>query len=690
MNTIKTIYSWQLAAGSWPFASRFPLPASRLPLLSIILLCCFLINVAKTSAQENLTADKTFQQLQYRTAIEKFRKDYAHAKKGTPEKTRCAFMLGESYRLVNEPEKAEPFYSEVVQAAEADKYPTARLYLADILRQKGNCTEAKIQYQKFLDKNPGNQAGEAGIRSCDLITQSSQVFTGYEIQPEAYLNSTADDFAALIASPKADMIVFTSDRAIATGKELDNWTGEDFSDLFMSTAQKERWSTPVLLDERGLINTSANEGTPSFNAKFSTLYFTRCRMGEKEKQYCQIYRAAQRGSTWDKPELVMADSSGNTGQPWISPDELRILFASSRQDGRGGKDIWMAERKDKRKSFDQPVNLGSPVNTTGDEMFPYLLNDTVLYFASNAHPGFGGLDLFRSVLRNGSWSQPENLLPPMNGNKDDFAITFKNSTPEEGFFSSNREGGKGGDDIYSFRLKTLLFTLSGTVSDANTKLPMNGVSVYLISEKSDTVLWCYTNEKGNYRFGNEYVHRDMSYDVLVSYENYFNQTFSIETKSWRENHDFINDILLMAIPEKPIVLPEILWDLDKWDLKPQYQDSLQSLVKLLNDNPKIVIEMGSHTDSRASDEYNNELSQKRAQAVVDYLVAKNIDPGRLVAKGYGESIPRTLDADMTREGYTFKSGTVLTEKYILGLPSKPIQEAAHQLNRRTEFKVIAK
>ncbi|MBP7058593.1 OmpA family protein, partial [Candidatus Gracilibacteria bacterium] len=672
-----------------PFASSFPLPASRLPLLIIILISCFLINVAKISAQENLTADKAFQQMQYRTAIEKFRKDYARAKKGTPEKTRCAFMLGESYRLVNEPEKAEPFYSEVVQTTDTEKYPMARLYLADILRQKGNCNEAKVHYQKYLEKVPGNQAGEAGIRSCDLITQSSQVFTGYEIQPESYLNSTADDFAALFASPKADKVVFTSNRATATGKDLDNWTGEDFSDLFISTAQKERWATPVLVDERGLINTSANEGTPSFNAKFSTLYFTRCKMAEKEKQYCQIFRAAQRGSTWDKPELVMADSSGNSGQPWISPDELRIFFASNRQGGQGGKDIWMAERTDKRKPFDKPINLGAPVNTPGDEMFPYLLNDTVLYFASNSHPGFGGLDLFRSVLRNGAWSQPENLLPPMNGNKDDFAITFKDSDNEQGLFSSNREGGKGGDDIYSFKLKTLLFTLSGVVSDEKTKLPMKGVHVYLISEKGDSTL-CMTDEKGSYRFGNESVHKDMSYDVLASYENYFNQIFSIETKSWRENHDFINDILLMAIPEKPIVLPEILWDLDKWDLKPQYQDSLQSLIKLLNDNPKIVIEMASHTDSRASDEYNNELSQKRAQAVVDYLVAKNIDRERLMAKGYGESIPRTLDADMTREGYTFKSGTVLTEKYILGLPSKPIQEAAHQLNRRTEFKVIAK
>jgi peptidoglycan-associated lipoprotein len=277
---------------------------------------------------------------------------------------------------------------------------------------------------------------------------------------------------------------------------------------------------------------------------------------------------------------------------------------------------------------------------------------------------------------------------PINSSFDDFAIIFQ-PEGEQGFFSSNRSGRKSREDIYSFIIPPVAFTLSGTIKDDRTLQVIPGARVDIVG--SDGIsMTARTSETGVYMFGKSQIMPNTTYEITVSKDNYFNASGRETTVGYEKSKDLIRDFILQPIPEEPVVLPEILYDLAKWDLKPQYQDSLQGLITTLDENPTLKIELASHTDARDTYERNDILSQRRAQSVVDYLIERGIDPDRLVAKGYGERVPRLLLKDITRDGFTFKEGVVLTETYIDSLSSTPEKEAAHQLNRRTEFRVISK
>jgi peptidoglycan-associated lipoprotein len=288
----------------------------------------------------------------------------------------------------------------------------------------------------------------------------------------------------------------------------------------------------------------------------------------------------------------------------------------------------------------------------------------------------------------GNWSTPENVKPPLNSAFNDFGIVF-HPEEEKGFFSSDRRGRKGMEDIYSFMVPPVEFTITGVVTDEMTLQFVMDATVALIGSDGTSVS-TRTTEEGVYNFGKTQVLQNTTYEIEVSKIDYFNSRATITTVGHEAGKDFTQDFLLKPIPEEPIVLPEILYDLAKWDLKPQYEDSLQGLITTLDENPRLVIELASHTDARDTYERNDILSQKRAQSVVDYLILRGIDAERLVAKGYGERVPRVMLKDLTRDGYTFKEGDVLTEEYIAALPTVDIQEAAHQLNRRTDFSVLRK
>jgi peptidoglycan-associated lipoprotein len=322
-------------------------------------------------------------------------------------------------------------------------------------------------------------------------------------------------------------------------------------------------------------------------------------------------------------------------------------------------------------------------------MFPYLRSDTVLYFASDGHPGMGGLDIFVSTItEEGKWSEPVNIKPPMNSEFNDFGIVF-HPEEEKGFLSSDRRGRKGMEDIFYFIVPPVEFTLSGVVTDEQTLQFVMDANVGLIGSDGTSVT-TRTTEEGVYNFGKSQVLPNTTYEILVTKNDYFNSSATITTVGHEKGKDFTQDFLLKRIPDEPIVLPAILYDLAKWDLKPQYEDSLQGLITTLDENPRIVIELASHTDLRDSHERNDILSQKRAQSVVDYLILRGIDPDRLVAKGYGERVPLKLTSDVTKNGYTFKEGDVLTEEYIAALPTDELKEEAHQMNRRTDFSVLRK
>jgi peptidoglycan-associated lipoprotein len=293
----------------------------------------------------------------------------------------------------------------------------------------------------------------------------------------------------------------------------------------------------------------------------------------------------------------------------------------------------------------------------------------------------GGLDIFKAVPQpDGSWNVL-NMKPPINSSSDDFGIAFENEN-EKGVFSSTRKG-KGNDELYAFEFPPLKFNITGLVKDEKTSAPITASTVYLIASDGNN-LQAETGTGGDFKF---ILKPDVDYIFLASKKGYLNGKEKETTKGQERSRDFMVTILLTPI-DRPIELPNIFYDFGKWDLRPESMVSLDKLVETLTDNPEVTIELMSHTDSRDTEEYNYDLSQKRAQSVVQYLIEKGIEPERLSAKGYGESSPKVVDASVVAQASFLRSSTPLTEQYINSLASDEQKEIAHQINRRTEFRVL--
>lgn len=635
-------------------------------------------------------ADASFENMQYNKAAKRYRKAYKRVKT-RPEKDLISFKIAECYRITNNPRRAVPAYKRIAKSNYMKDNPIGYLYLAQMLLSTENYSEAKKYFQEYMELVPDDERGRNGIESCTLAPDWLKNQTKYELTPVKAINSRASDFSPTYADKLYTTLIFTSTRDAATGKNVDDWTNESFSDLFITKIDpKGKWSTPILLESSEVINTEANEGNPFVNSKFNQLYFTRCHQEDGAVMGCKVMVSRRAGRNWSEPKEIDlgGDSSTVFGNPTLSPDELILIFSSDLRGGEGGKDLWYATRKNTASDFSKPINFGNVINTKGDEMFPFMRNDTTLYFSSNGHPGIGGLDIYKSIYQNGEWSKPINLQAPINSPYDDFSIIYH---PEEdqGFFASNRKGGRGGDDLYSFVNPPVLYTISGTVKDDKTLQFVPDAIVSLVGSNGTSVQ-SRTDSKGFYSFSKSQVRPNTTYELTCNKPNYFNKKAKETTVGLESSKDFVINFVIEPIPDKPVVLPDILYDLAKWDLKPQYQDSLQGLIKTLDENETIIIELASHTDSRGSEESNDILSQKRAESVVNYLIDRGIDPKRLVAKGYGERVPRTLASDRKAEGFTFKSGTKLTETYIDSLSSNNLKETAHALNRRTEFRILSK
>ncbi|MDZ4204535.1 MAG: OmpA family protein [Bacteroidales bacterium] len=638
-------------------------------------------------------ADQAFTNYQYNNALSRYKKAYSRTRNKV-EKDRILFQMATCYRFTNDIRRAEVSYRRLLRTNYERREPLVLLYYGDMLRASQKYNEAEESYLQYIELVPEDPRGETGLQSARLARDWVQNPTKYEINSERKLNTREDDFAPVYADRNFSSLLFTSNRDGVAGKGVDDWTGLNYTDFFYARRDpKGDWSTPVLADSQEQLNTGSHEGVGALTQRFSLLYFTRCYSQRKENEYgqgCQIYTSRRESNSWGEPQKLDlgGDSTNIVGHPTLSSDERTIIFVADFADGHGGKDLYKATRKSTTDNFGRPVNLGPNINTSSDEMFPFLRNDTILYFSSNGHPGMGGLDIFKSSLVDDEWQKPVNMQYPLNSATDDFAIAF-HPEDEQGYFSSNRRGGRGGDDIYSFTKPPLVFTLQGTVKDIATLQFIPAVSVRLIGSDGSNVE-AKTDPKGFYSFARSQIKPNTTYDLTVNKENYFIGIGRITTVDVFSNRDFVLDVNLEPIPKKPIPLPEIRYELAKWDLLPQYQDSLQGLIRVLDQNETIVIELAAHTDSRNTFEYNDILSQKRAESVVNYLIMRGITPDRLKAKGYGERVPRTLEKDITIDGFTFKAGTALDELFIELLPTVAHREAAHQLNRRTEFSVLSK
>jgi len=632
---------------------------------------------------------RDFENKQYISAINNFNKALKKFDGDTATRNELVFKLAQCYRLINNPCKTETTLQQLIINKYAEEKPEIYLLCANAQVIQGKYAQALTLYDKFLEGAPDNQVALTGKETCLLSSKDTMGAPGWTVKNLMEINSAYDDFAAIFGDSKFRTVIFASNRKGCTGKYIDNWTNGFFSDFFISSKRKGsgEYSTPILLDKDQVINTLAKEGTGVFYSDYKWLLYTRCAKILTGTDYCKIYQSECQDNSWLNSDLVYFDDEGNVGQPAIASDGLTLYFASGQPGGNGGKDIWKTSRSSVGKPFGPAENLGEMINTQGDEMFPSLVDDSILYYASNGRSGYGGLDIYRIILGRNGPSSVEHLPRPFNSSYDDFAISFDN-TGEHGFFTSRRSGGKGGDDIYYFE-KTVprKMFIYGSVKDEVTMSPMAKHLVLLIINNRDT-LSVFTNDLGNFRYDDISFSNGNKCTLLVENDKYFTRKITFSPGNLKRDTTYRFTITLQQIPERPVILPDIYYEFNKWDLMPQYQDSLMTLVTLLNDNPKISIELASHTDSRGTEQHNDELSQKRAESVVSFLSEKGIEKTRLTAKGYGKRVPRVLSSDISSDGYIFRKGTVLSGEYINSISDEKKREAAHQLNRRTEFSVI--
>ena len=500
----------------------------------------------------------------------------------------------------------------------------------------------------------------------------------------AFLNSKENDYSPSFADQKNyKRLIFTSWRDGSVGGN-DIVTGHSHSDLFESQMDKTgKWSQPKSMGEP--LDSKYNDGSSYISKKGDLLFFTRC-IEEKSKAIgCHIYISRKNGPTWGNPEKVEFDPNNlpagdslSFRHPCLSADGNTLYFASNMPGGFGGHDLYKCTYDKKTKSWSAPINLGPAINTAHTEAYPFMNDDgKTLYFSSNGHPGMGGLDLFKAEMEtDGKFSKaPENLKFPMNSSKDDFGIIFKGKK-DEGYFSSNRDGGKGGDDIWTFSVPPLLFDLEGFVTDKADGRAIANASI-LITGSDGTNFPVKTDDKGhyttklapetNYSVGCETDENTKNAAGMKYLANddkgKFTTVGELASKHYRK------DFQLVAATAE-IHLPEVLYDLAKWDLRPESKDSLDYLYKVLVANPTIVIELSAHTDSRDTPQHNDTLSARRARSCVDYLVnEKKVPAQRIQPKGWGE---RKL---------------LITDAQIAKAPAEE-REGLHQKNRRTVFRVL--
>lgn len=657
----------------------------------ILSVSLFLLNDIQAQNRHIKAADEAFEEQLYQEAAEKYKKGYKKLKT-KEEKEIVSFKMAEAYRLTNELRRAKAQYKRLIRTEAYKKDPNIVLRYGQVLLMLEEFEEANAQFIMYDTLVGDDPQAKIAVESIKFARRSIKNPKNYSLENIKKINSKYEDFSPSFQDNNYQSLFFTSTREEAFGKELDGWTGEDFSDLFFAKIdRKGEWSTPEPVDENEMINSKGNEGQSIFNSRFNRMYFTRCFTSPDRPCGCLILQSKRTGRNWEEPEVIDlgSDSSHVVGHPAISEDERILIFSADFDRGYGGKDLYIASRESKLDNFGRPRNLGPLVNTSHDEMFPFIRNDSTLYFSSNGHVRLGGLDIYQVYFHDDTISGPPiNMGYPINSASDDFGIIFDPNQQEAGFLSSSRNGGKGGADIYSFVLPPLEYTISGTVTDDYTFQTVDGLDVLLLgsdgSEKKNKTL-----ADGSFTFNNKQVFPDTEYDIVFEKEGYFRLVLTETTVGLDHSKDIQMEVTLQRIPEEPILLPEILFDLAKWDLKPQFEDSLQGLIETMDANPHIVVELGAHTDNRGNDEANDILSQKRAESVVNYLIIRGIDPGRLFAKGYGERIPRTLNKELKKNGITFPAGVQLTEAYIDSLPNSQ-QETAHALNRRIEFRIVGK
>lgn len=625
-------------------------------------------------------ADKKYEVGEYYNAASIYNKIYPKVKvKDRQMKAYSAFRLGECYSLINENEKAERALSNAVRYNYKDSI--VYLYYAEALRKNKKEKDAITQYDIYLQSRPNDIRAINGKQSSLDAAEWKEHPTRYNVSKLTKFASKRTEFSPAFPGGDPDIVYFNSTRDNKEiGGNASKITGVRNNDIYSARRNAlGEWDNIEPLE--GDINTDLDEGSVSFSADGKTMYFTRCYVEKGENRGAQICTVTRSGGKWGKvTEIKLSEDSSITfAHPTVSPDDKYLYFVSDLPGGFGGKDLWRSEKNGSQ--YGAPVNLGPSINTPGDEMFPYMREDGTLYFSSNGHPGFGGLDLFYATeLENGEW-EVTNMMYPINSNGDDFGISFITGM-EKGMFSSNRGEKKGYDKLYEFELPPIEYLIDGKVTDLSGE-PLGDATIRIVGDDG-TNMKLHTKKDGSFKIS---LNKNVHYVMLGNCRGYLNQKEEAVTMDLEDSKTFPIHFNLASL-SKPVGLDNIFFEFGKATLTPESSTALDKLVKILNDNPNITIEIGAHTDRVGSAEGNLQLSGKRAQSVVDYLIKKGIEAERLTAKGYGKTQPVTVDKNLQKKYSFLKVGDVLDEEYINSLISNEQKEIADSINRRTEFRVL--
>ncbi len=621
-------------------------------------------------------ADEQMARGEYYDAAKTYRKVYNKLTKRTdrPLRGEVAFKMGECHRKLNQSARASAAYQNAIRYGYDDS--TAQLHLGEMLQAEGKYAAAIKSYQEYLEKDPKSKTAQNGIAGCQMGMQ--KLTTRYVVKNAKLFNSRRADYAPMYFDASHDVLYFTTTNEKVTGNNRSEITGMKNGDIWMAKKNEQgAWQRPEAVS--GELNSELDEGIVSFSPDGGTMYLTRARREPNANTGVEIYTSQRSDASWSSPVFfeITADTLSSYGHPSVSPDGNYLYFTSDMPGGSGGKDIWRINLKERSGSLE---NLGEFINTPGDEMFPYMRTDSVMYFASNGHPGLGGLDIFRAQLTpSGGWSVV-NMGAPVNSSADDFGITFGDG--ENGFFSSNRGDGRGYDHIYSFELPDLKILISGWVLDKDEEPVPNAVIRIVGNDGSNQKE--IARDDGSFKFP---LQRGVSYVKLAGAKRDQHAKQEFTSDDAEEDAEYGIDFFLSSI-NKPVVIENIFYDFDKATLRPESKEALDEMVQVLTDNPNVTIEMASHTDRWGSEEYNLNLSHRRAKSVIDYLIAAGISPDRLQYQGYGKSRPKTITKKLAREHPQFEEGTLLDEEFVKSL-SEEDQEVADQINRRTEFQVLS-
>ena len=645
----------------------------------LALLVLSLLLLAGCGAEKNMKKAEKFMAIgEYYDAASQYKQ--AYSKTPPKERDRRGLIAGKMavcYRKINSTPKAVAAYRNMVRYNKATV--DDRLELGRQLLKNGDYKQAAEQFRVVLDSMPDNVLARNGLLSAQQAPVWKKQGSRYTVKRMDVFNSRRAEYSPMLSGDQFDQLYFTSTRNDATGDELSGITGTKNGDIFVSQKDdKGKWSKPEVVN--GGLNTEADEGASCLSPDQHEMYLTQCVTDPSYPRYAQIVKSNRSDAAWGKASSVelTKDTLSCFAHPAVSPDGQWLYFVSDMPGGKGGLDIWRVRITS--AGYGGVENLGEPINTPGNEMFPTFRPNGDLYFSSDGHPGMGGLDIFIAHPGKTGRYVLEHPGYPLNSQGDDFGMTFE-GVKNRGFFSSNRNDGRGWDHIYSFVNPEIVQSVKGWVYEQEGyELP--AAQVYMIGSDG-TNLKLGVKSDGSFE---KELTPGVEYMFLATCKGFLNHKEELKVVPMNDSHEYVLQFPLASITA-PVLIDNIFYDFNKATLRPESQTALDELVKLLNENPNVTIELSSHCDYKGSSAYNKLLAQRRAESVVNYLVDKGIARDRLSPVGYGKEKPKTIKKKLTEKLTWLKEGDVLTEEFIKKLdPEK--QEICNQLNRRTEFIVL--